>query len=172
MADYFEPTIIQQSIPDADMTPLERLLLSNIFEAEPDGDGWYFFSEQGPATMIAISRTELDAALAASQTATSEANVYVARQLALLPPDQVEVDLDLSGTSWEFLFQDIVRRSPRLRYVTAVTSFTCSKMRPDGFGGMAVLITSDAIVGKSTNDILEDFLAEAGLDGEGTAASA
>ena len=45
-------------------------------------------------------------------------------------------------------------------------------MRPDGFGGMAVLITSDAIVGKSTNDILEDFLAEAGLDGEGTAASA
>jgi len=33
-------------------------------------------------------------------------------------------------------------------------------MRPDGFGGMAVLITADAIVGKSTNDILEDFLAE------------
>jgi hypothetical protein len=33
-------------------------------------------------------------------------------------------------------------------------------MRPDGFGGMAVLITADAILGKSTNDILEDFLAE------------
>jgi hypothetical protein len=29
---------------------------------------------------------------------------------------------------------------------------------------MAVLITPDAIVGKSTNDLLEDFLAEAGLD--------
>ena len=169
MADYFEPTIIQQSIPDADMTPLERLLLSNIFEAEPDGDGWYFFSEQGPATMIAINRTELDAALATSQTVSSEANVYVAGQLAPLPPDQAEIDLDLSGTSWEFLFQDIVRRSPRLRYVTAVTSFTCSKMRPDGFGGMAVLITADAVIGKSTNDILEDLLAEAGLDGEDTA---
>ena len=172
MADYFEPTIIQQSIPGADMTPLECLLLSNIFEAESDGDGWYFFSEQGPATMIAISRAELDAALAASQTATSAANAYIAEQLAPLPPDQAEVDLDLSGTSWEFLFQDIVRRSPRLRYVTAVTSFTCSKMRPDGFGGMAVLITSDAIVGKSTNDFLEDFLAEVGLDGEDTAPSA
>ena len=36
-------------------------------------------------------------------------------------------------------------------------------MRPDGFGGMAVLITADAILGKSTNDILEDFLAE--IDG-------
>ena len=33
-------------------------------------------------------------------------------------------------------------------------------MRPNGFGSMAVLITADAIVGKSTNDILEDFLAE------------
>jgi hypothetical protein len=33
-------------------------------------------------------------------------------------------------------------------------------MRPDGFGGMAVLITADAILGKSTDDILEDFLAE------------
>ena len=30
---------------------------------------------------------------------------------------------------------------------------------------MAVLITRDAIVGKSTNDMLDDFLAEAGLDG-------
>ena len=172
MADYFEPTIIQQSIPDADMTPLERLLLSNIFEAEPDGDGWCFFSEQGPATMIAISRAELETALAGSQTAISEANAYIAEQLAPLPSDQVEVDLDLSGTSWEFLFQNIVRRSPRLRYVTAVTSFTCSNMRPDGFGRLAVLITSDAIVGKSTNDILEDFLAEVGLDGEDTAPSA
>jgi hypothetical protein len=119
--------------------------------------------------MIAISRAELETALAGSQTATSEANAYIAEQLAPLPSDQVEVDLDLSGTSWQFLFQNIVRRSPRLRYVTAVTSFTCSKMRPDGFGGMAVLITSDAIVGKSTNDILEDLLAEAGLDGEDTA---
>jgi len=33
-------------------------------------------------------------------------------------------------------------------------------MRPDGFGGMAVLITADTIKGKSTNDILEEFLAE------------
>ena len=27
MADYFEQTVVQQTIPDADMTPLERLLL-------------------------------------------------------------------------------------------------------------------------------------------------
>jgi hypothetical protein len=39
-------------------------------------------------------------------------------------------------------------------------------MRPDGFGGMAVLITADAVRGKSTNDLIEEFLSEAGLDGE------
>jgi hypothetical protein len=37
-------------------------------------------------------------------------------------------------------------------------------MRPDGFGGMAVLITPSAVMGKSTNDIVEDLLNEAVLD--------
>ena len=54
--------------------------------------------------------------------------------------------------------QDIVCRSPTLDHVTAVSAFTCSRMRPDGFGGMAVVITADFVRGKSTNDILEDFL--------------
>src|SRR5216684_4427044 len=39
--------------------------------------------------------------------------------------------LDLSGSSWEFFLQDIVRRSKTLTYISVVTSFTCSKMRPD-----------------------------------------
>lgn len=55
-----------------------------------------------------------------------------------------------------------------LTYISVISSFTCSKMRPDGFGGMAVLITKDAIKGKSTGDVLEDFLVEAGLAVEGT----
>jgi hypothetical protein len=71
------------------------------------------------------------------------------------------IEIDLSAMSWEFIFQDIVRRSPTLDHLTVVSAFTCTKMRPDGFGGMAVLINADAIKGKSTNDILEDFLAEA-----------
>jgi hypothetical protein len=83
---------------------------------------------------------------------------YIAERMAVASTDHTEIDF--SGTSWEFIFQDIVRRSSTLRYVTAVTSFTCSKMRPEGFGGMPVLITADAIVGKSTNNILEDSLGE------------
>jgi hypothetical protein len=73
MADYFEQTVVQQTIPDADMTPLERLLLSRIFQSEPHGDGWYFFAEESPSTMIVVSRAELDAALASSPDVNSAA---------------------------------------------------------------------------------------------------
>ena len=160
MANYLSPTVIQQPIPVADMTPLERLVLSLIFDAEPDGEALYFHASLGPSDAIGLSIDDLRTAFEASAGIDSTAATYVAERLAAAPADDTEIEIDFSGTSWEFIFQDIVRRSATLRYVTAVTSFTCSKMRPDGFGGMAVLITADAILGKSTNDILEDFLAE------------
>lgn len=165
MADYFQQTVVQQTIPDADMTPIERLLLSRIFDCERDSEGWYFFSSEGPSDMVFATRAEIEDALAASSDADSTAYSCAADLLARFEPSAAGIDLDLSGTSWEFFLQDIVKRSKSLRYVSVVAAFTCSKMRSDGFGGMAVLITPDAIVGKSTNDLLEDFLAEAGLDG-------
>ena len=64
-----------------------------------------------------------------------------------------------------------MKRSKTLDYISVLTAFTCSRMRPDGFGGMATLITAEAVVGKSTNDILEELLAEAGLDGDETSPS-
>jgi hypothetical protein len=160
MANYLSPTVIQQPIPVADMTPLERLVLSLIFDAELDGEALYFHASLGPSDAIGLSIDDLRTAFVASAGVDSTAATYTAERLAAAPADDTEIEIDFSGTSWEFIFQDIVRRSATLRYVTAVTSFTCSKMRPDGFGGMAVLITADAILGKSTNDILEDFLAE------------
>jgi hypothetical protein len=54
MADYYSPTVIQPTIPVAAMTPLERLLFENIFTAEPDGDGVYFYAEEGPVDFIAL----------------------------------------------------------------------------------------------------------------------
>lgn len=53
----------------------------------------------------------------------------------------------------------VVRAASRkLSYVSAVSSFTCSLMRADGFGGMVVVISPIAILGKSTNDLLEEFI--------------
>lgn len=165
MADYFTPTVIQQTIPEADMTPLERLLLSYIFEAERDGDGWYFFSELGPIDMTAIGRAALEAALAASERdVAGTANAFVSKLLASRKAEELQdehLDIDFSETSWASIFQDIVRRSSTLRYVSAVSSFTCSRMRPDGFGGAVVVITADAILGKSTTDLLEELIEQA-----------
>jgi hypothetical protein len=47
MADYFTQTVLQPVIPDIDMTPLERMILTEAFQSEPDGDGLYFFAEAG-----------------------------------------------------------------------------------------------------------------------------
>jgi hypothetical protein len=166
MTDCYFPTVIQPKIPVADITPLERLLLSHIFHVEASRDGLFFYEDEGPASTIWLDRAPLETALAQSPVTinTGAAATFVIEQLDRIPADNVEIELDVSNMLWEAIFQDIVRRSKSLRYVTAVSSFTASKMRPDAFGGMAVLITPTAIVGKSTSDIIEDFLAEAHLD--------
>lgn len=129
MADYFEQTVVQQTNPDEDMTALERLLLSRIFQSEPDGEGWYFFAEESPSKMIVVSRVELDAALASSPAVDGAAHSYIVEQLVTVDAENDEINLDLSGTSWEFVLQDIVNRSKTLGYITVVSAFTCSKMR-------------------------------------------
>jgi hypothetical protein len=164
MADYHSPTVVQPTIPNADITPLERLLLTRIFQAEPDGDGLYFFAEIGPSDGFNLSVEDLRAAFAQSAGIASTASAYFAKLMVDIGDSDTHIEIDLSGTSWELIFQDIVRRSPTLDHLTVVSAFTCTKMRPDGFGGMAVLITADVIKAKSTNDILEDFLAEVEVD--------
>src|SRR3546814_2542006 len=59
------------------------------------------------------------------------------------------LELDMSVIGFEGIFQDIVQRSA-LDYVEVEAAWTCSKMRPDGFGGAATLITADDIETVST----------------------
>lgn len=171
MADYYTPTVIQQTIPEVDMTPLERLLLSHIFDAERDGEGWYFFSEIGPVDMTMIGRAALEAALAASGLdVDNTANTFVAKLLADLNDEELQderLDVDFSEISWAFILQDIVRRSRTLSYVSAVSSFTCSRMRSDGFGGAVRVISAEAILGKSTTDLLEEFIEQVAPSSDG-----
>ena len=72
MADYYSPTVIPEVIPNADMTPLERLLLSHMFEEDAEEVGTYFHSWQGPADLIFISYTTLREALEASRGVGSQ----------------------------------------------------------------------------------------------------
>lgn len=160
MADYFTPTIVEPEIPDADMTPLERLLLSHIFETEQYDGVTYLFSEQGPSDMVYLDRAEVMAALTASENTPSSTNDFVREQLAAAGSDASEIEFDMSVSGWPVLFQDILSRSATIPYVTVKSAFTCSKMRSDGFGGMAMLITADDVMAKSTHDIIEEFEAK------------
>lgn len=159
MADYFSPTVLQPDIPITDMTALERLVLTAVFQSEAHGDSLYFYAEAAADDQPTLEMAEVVEALAASEGVDSRTTTFVREALSASPPDAIWLDLDLTDvTSWEHLVQDIVRRSPTLDNVIATIAFTCTKMRPDGFGGMVLLITADQLLGKSTDEMLAALL--------------
>src|SRR3546814_10379470 len=62
----------------------------------------------------------------------------------------------MSVIRYEGIFQDIVKRCEGLDDIEVVAAWTCTKMRPDGFGGMAKLINADAIETMSNAAFLDD----------------
>ena len=146
MADYYSPTVIEPNIPLADMTPLEQLLLTQIFDAETIDESLYFFEEQSPHDQLWLDVDEVRDALVRSEGIASKTTEIVTDGLAKLAPGAEDLEIDLSMASWEFIFQDIIRRSGTIPHVVVTTSFTCSRMRPDGFGGMITVITADEML--------------------------
>ena len=97
MTNYATPTVVPQTIPNDDMTPLERLLLTNIFDADDINGEHYFYAEESPQTLLTLDKGELDAAIAASQEHPSSALPAIQEQLSHCEPDQSIIYLDLSG---------------------------------------------------------------------------
>lgn len=162
MADYASPTVVQTSIPKADITQLERLLLSRIFDEDDEGETVFLSSSGSPNDTFEMPLGDLRTAFLASQGIESSALEFVAEKLREWQglADDDEVQLDLSVRSYEFFLQDIVKRSPVLTRIEIVTSYTCTKMRRDGFGGAAMVVTAGEVRFKSTDDILTDFQTE------------
>lgn len=164
MADYYIRTVVQPAIPLDAMTALERSLLCEIFEHETEEAGLYVYSSDGTNDMPTLTVEEVRDALIADGERYSEsrAAVIVRALLAEASADQDEIMIDITVSGWEIIFQDIVRRWEALDHVVAISSYTCSRMRPDGFGGLAIVITADAIRSKDTNDLIADMLMENG----------
>lgn len=158
MADYFSQTVIQPDVPVAAMTALERRILSEIFEHEDMGDEVYFFASAGPNDFLFLSIDEARALLAESRGVRSCAAEMVEKELGESEAGASEFELDMSMFGYEGILQDIVRRSDTLDHFQVMMAWTCSKMRPDGFGGMAVFITADDIDTMSTTAFLEEAL--------------
>jgi hypothetical protein len=103
MADYFSPTVIQPAIPAADITPLERLLLSHIFQAERDDERLYFHADEGPADMIWLDRAPIETALAQSHSSVDSTAVTARRRCATSPrslPSPVQRCDPTDGAAW------------------------------------------------------------------------
>lgn len=161
MADYHFPTVVTPHIPFCDVTALEALILPLVFDESAEEDGSYFHSWCGPSDVITVEIDAVREALEASKDVEARITAYVITLLAAheaIPeedrPDDLDIDLT-AGPGWDEMFQDIVRRSSTLDEIVVTAAFTCTKMRPDGFGGSVMRITAEAVQYASTVDMLE-----------------
>ena len=164
MTDRQSPVAVVPEIPISDMTPLERLLLGTVFNAETnENKGCISFTNQlGPRNMIAIEREQLHSALRESQpVAGSSANDVVTALLdgvkQQADADDPHVVIDMTERPWATFLQDIVRRSGTIDEIVVIASFTSARSDSDCFGGGVILITAGAIIAKSTSHILDDM---------------
>lgn len=158
MADYFSPTVVQPLIPLAAMTSAEHLMLIHVFDFERDDDALYFYAEQSVNDMPTIEID--DAREALDDGDTGVAGIFLRERLAEADGSAAYLQLD-GEIPWEAIFQDIVRRSLEIPHIIVTTSFTCTKMRPDAFGGSVTLITADTVSSMSTEEMLCDLLDKA-----------
>lgn len=166
MADYHTPTVVQPDVPEADMTPLERLLLESMFQSEVHGDSVYFFAELAIDQRPFIEKSALRYAYESSRQFDSRVTEAIGALLKNFDDadDGEELEVHLSDlfddSTDQVILQDIVRRSAAIEWFTVVKSYCCSKMRSDGFGGSACLIADDVIRFQSTDDLIEQWIGE------------
>lgn len=169
MADYHSPTIVRPDIPRGAMTLLEHRLLIGMFSHEGAEDSVYFFAEEYVNDLLHLELSEVHQLLEVDPYPDSYAVTVIREELRKLDPVEGELALDMSVIGYEGIFRDIVRRCDALDDVEVVAAWTCTKMRPDGFGGMATLITADAVETMSTASFLDE--ARNRLKAEGQAAA-
>lgn len=151
------------ALPIADITPLEKLILSKVLDcAEVDG-GLELYTDTGPMNPIVVSRRELIEALDTSDQANESLLKRFTREhvLSILPTEDIDpesiVFIDLSEFPWQFVVQDIVTRSPTLRELVVIQWISDPSQRPDTFGASVSLVTENGVFHATSEDLLADF---------------
>ncbi|HML79011.1 hypothetical protein [Geobacter sulfurreducens] len=134
MADYYSQAVFQPSIPKHLITDEDRRFIeafSITFEADGE-DKFYLYADEWCC------------------------NGY------LDPEEPGGEEIELTEDDLLNRFQEIVRRSNgELQWISKESAYTCSKMRPDGYGGGAIFITADDIQYCFTGQWLEQRISEA-----------
>ncbi len=150
-------------IPLADITPLEKLVLTHVLECSETEAGLVLFTDVGPINPISVKRQALlDAFGASAPQANSALNAFIGgRILALLPTapdgDDVAAEIDLSEFPWSFIVHDIVARSPSLAEVTVIQWMNHPSQRLETYGASVSLITGKGIHHATSEDLLKRF---------------
>lgn len=166
MADYYTPAVVEPVIPIAAMHLIERLFLAQVFCEEVDGTTAYYYSDDGASDLIYLDAEAVRTAIGGASAETSSLAKKLLDEHGEAILGDEEIELDMCGDLWPDVLQDIVRRSPDLDHLTVTMAFTCSKMRADGFGGLAMMITAQTIRSESTHTMFDRFYAEARANGE------
>lgn len=133
MADYYSQAIFQPSIPKHLLTDEDRRFIEAFsITLEPDGeDKFYLYADEWCCNGY-LDSEELDGE-----------------------------EIELTEDDLLNRFQKIIRRSSgELLWISKESAYTCSKMRPDGFGGGAIFITADDIQYSFTGQWLEERISE------------
>jgi len=166
MADYYTPTVVEPMIPLSAVSPVEAMFLAQVFDTEMENGLVYYFSEQGANDLVFFDPGEVRSALGTADQTSSRLVAKLHQEYAEALAGDDEFEVEMAGDLWPEVLQDIVWRTPDLGELTVTMAFTCSKMRLDGFGGLAMLITAAAIRSGSTHTLFETFYAEASANGE------
>lgn len=149
-------------IPLADITPLEKLVLTHVLECSETEAGLVLFTDFSPINPISVKRRALlDAFGASAPQADSALNAFIGgRILALLPTsadgDDIAADIDLEFP-WQFIVHDIVARSSSLKEVTVIQWMNHPSQRPESYGASVSLITGKGIHHATSDDLLKRF---------------
>lgn len=134
MADYYSQAVFQPSIPKHLITDEDRRFIeafSITFEADGE-DKFYLYADEWCC------------------------NGY------LDPVEPGGEEIELTEDDLLNRFQEIIRRSNgELPWISKESAYTCSKMRPDGYGGGAIFISADDIQYCFTGQWLEQRISEA-----------
>jgi hypothetical protein len=164
MDDLETTVVITPAIPLDDMTLLERLVLSHIFDAGETDDGLLLYSDRGAASHLRIPADELTNAYMMSRPVLhSDINGIIARVWKSWCEEDEPgktVHVDLTDTSWEFILKDIVARSTALTEIRVLEWYRLPSQNPDSFGANIMLVTANEIIGRGSDDLFEEMRAE------------
>jgi hypothetical protein len=164
MANYYIQTVVHQTIPPACMTPLETAILTQVFQYEEEDDGsLYLFAEESPSSSIVIDQSMIDRGADGFRKAiedSRERSPELVQAVEKVWTGEADLDVEELG-GYEPIFLEIIRREKNKiegGCFAIEQSFTCSKMRSDGFGGAMTMVTPEGVQGISTQEWLHKKL--------------